>query len=165
MTASAVASFKIESTRDLSAAQAFAERSPDYDGDLKMEVQTDKTVAKLLPCRGCRRPLVVNAFYAAARASCSKCGLPRQHAALLNSDEPRAGSVVTAGVLAETLARYPDCRCHLESPVTPGYKLEEGMPSSDLIELEEGCTGSRQSGGATGWVCPRLDLVRRRCGK
>ncbi len=37
------------------------------------EVQTDKDVAKLLPCGQCGTELIVSQFYAAANAKCSSC--------------------------------------------------------------------------------------------
>lgn len=70
-------------------------------------------------------------------------------------------------ILTETRSRYPECRCE-------ELGLEAGMPTSRLIELEEGCAGSRQRArlegrtirvGDSGWVCPRLDVVRKRCGR
>lgn len=74
------------------------------------------------------------------------------------------GAHVSAEVLAETLPRDPGCRCD-------EMGLREGMPVAELILLGSGCTGedpfgrlgprkrNRRSGG---WVCNRLDTVRRR---
>lgn len=45
-----------------------------FDDELEPEVQTDKERTKELPCRGCRRRLIVSAFYApASAATCSEC--------------------------------------------------------------------------------------------
>lgn len=41
--------------------------------DLEPEVQTDKVDTKEVPCLGCGRRLVVNRFYAPAKARCSAC--------------------------------------------------------------------------------------------
>lgn len=47
---------------------------PEYfDASLVAEVQTDKPLAKVLPCQFCRRPLVVSTFYVLAWAKCSPC--------------------------------------------------------------------------------------------
>lgn len=43
------------------------------DEDLEHEVQTDKTSVKLVPCRECRRALVVTTFFAPAKAICRSC--------------------------------------------------------------------------------------------
>jgi DNA-directed RNA polymerase subunit M/transcription elongation factor TFIIS len=45
----------------------------EFDTALEPEVQTDKDSKKAVPCRECKRPLLVNAFYAAAKAQCSSC--------------------------------------------------------------------------------------------
>lgn len=45
----------------------------EFDTSLEHEVQTDKQAVKLLPCRQCRRPLVVTTFFAAAKAICRTC--------------------------------------------------------------------------------------------
>lgn len=70
----------------------------------------------------------------------------------------RGGSYVTAEVLAETAT--PACRCH-------ELGLVVGMPVADLLSLDSGCTGvdSPLSVGGGGWVCERLDKVRRRYGR
>lgn len=44
-----------------------------YDWDLEREVQTSKSPVKLVPCRECRRPLVVSTFYVPANARCTLC--------------------------------------------------------------------------------------------
>ncbi len=72
--------------------------------------------------------------------------------------------VVSEEVLKETGARYEGCRCD-------ELGLAAGMLVTDLIELGSGCTGETIDGrkvhrvNSTGWVCQRLDLVRRRYGK
>lgn len=74
-------------------------------------------------------------------------------------------SVVSEEVIAETRERYPACRCE-------ELGLYAGMNIGELIRLEEGCTGTRQraqlmglgvptAGNGGGWVCERLDKVRR----
>jgi len=45
----------------------------DFDTGKEVEIQTDKTVMKLVPCGECRRPLAVNRFYAAMQARCASC--------------------------------------------------------------------------------------------
>lgn len=152
------ATFKIESTRNLTDALDFAARSNEYDATKEVEVQTDKVVGKLVPCRSCKAPLVVNAFYAPARASCTGCNLPRQHAALLGGAGAGSATIVTDALLAETAERYPDCRC-----TEPGVGLMDGMPASSLWHLEAGCTGGVHY--TPGYVCPRLNEVRRRVGR
>lgn len=45
-----------------------------FDYELEVETQTDKERTKEVPCRGCRRRLVVSAFYApVSAATCSVC--------------------------------------------------------------------------------------------
>lgn len=44
-----------------------------WNTDLEVEIQTDKEVVKLVPCRECKRPLVVTTFFAPAKAVCSAC--------------------------------------------------------------------------------------------
>lgn len=41
--------------------------------DLEVEVQTDKSLVKLVPCRECQRALVVTTFFAPAKAICRSC--------------------------------------------------------------------------------------------
>lgn len=41
--------------------------------DLETEIQTDKPMVKLVPCRDCQRPLVVTTFFAPAKAQCRSC--------------------------------------------------------------------------------------------
>jgi len=133
--------------------------------DLEVEIQTDKPEGKLVPCRGCKRPLLVNRFYSPAQASCKECGLSRA----LTSNGNGAESVmeVEESVLADTLLRYPSCRCER-------LGLVAGMPVDKLVTLEEGCTGSRQKAqlqgsrslaGDAGWICERLNRIRRRYGQ
>lgn len=75
----------------------------------------------------------------------------------------RGGMYVTAEVLADAAGTYADCRCD-------ELGLVVGMATSDLVELGSGCTGETPDGrrlkpaGSGGWVCPRLDTVRRRYG-
>jgi hypothetical protein len=62
-------------------------------------------------------------------------------------------------VLADTLARYPGCNCHK-------LGLVAGVYVSDLHLLGAGCTTSlpdigRPRGTRPGYVCPRLDAIRR----
>jgi hypothetical protein len=52
-----------------------------------------------------------------------------------------------AAAIAETLKRWPGCRCELRTAMT----------SRELRDLGGGCTHPL-------WVCPRLDAVRRRVG-
>lgn len=68
----------------------------------------------------------------------------------------RRGGQVTSAVLADTKRRHPGCRCEEK------VGLREGMPVAELQELGSGCTGLEA--GGQGWVCERLDLVRRRFG-
>jgi hypothetical protein len=44
-----------------------------FDASLDHQVQTDKEMVKLVPCRECKRPLVVTTFFAPAKAICSVC--------------------------------------------------------------------------------------------
>lgn len=44
-----------------------------FDLSLQFEVQTDKDMVKLVPCRECQRPLVVTTFFAPAKAICRSC--------------------------------------------------------------------------------------------
>lgn len=46
---------------------------PFYDLGQEPDIQTDKAMVKLCPCTSCKRPVVVNVFYAAAIAKCSAC--------------------------------------------------------------------------------------------
>lgn len=56
-------------------------------------------------------------------------------------------------VIAESAKDHPRCRCTLRADMT----------REDLLGLGAGCTASRYLGDI-GWVCPRLDQVRRRLG-
>jgi hypothetical protein len=56
-------------------------------------------------------------------------------------------------VIAESAKDHPRCRCALRADMT----------REDLLGLGAGCTASRYLGDI-GWVCPRLDQVRRRLG-
>lgn len=56
-------------------------------------------------------------------------------------------------LLAQTAKAHPRCRCQLRANMT----LDE------LMRLGAGCTGSRGIGDV-GWVCPRLNEVRRKLG-
>lgn len=66
-----------------------------------------------------------------------------------------SAAVVSAAVLAETARTNRNCHCE-------DHGLKAGMLVEDLIELESGCTGLPTG---PGWVCPRLDAVRRKYGK
>lgn len=59
----------------------------DFDTELEHEVQTDKDRVKVVPCRECKRPLVVTTFFAPAKAQCRSC-----------SGEADTGGVATVGV-------------------------------------------------------------------
>lgn len=80
------------------------------------------------------------------------------------SGETTRVAVVSAEVLEETARRYEGCRCD-------ELGLVEGLPVNELIYLGSGCTGETIDGrkiarhNRAGWVCQRLDLVRRRYGK
>jgi len=56
-------------------------------------------------------------------------------------------------LIAASAKDHPRCRCELRSDMT----VEQ------LIGRGAGCTASRYLGDV-GWVCPRLDYVRRRVG-
>jgi hypothetical protein len=56
-------------------------------------------------------------------------------------------------VIAESAKAHPRCGCALRTSMT----------RADLIGLGAGCTASRYLGDI-GWVCPRLDYIRRRLG-
>jgi hypothetical protein len=56
-------------------------------------------------------------------------------------------------VIAESAKGHPRCRCELRADMT----------RDELVALGAGCTASRHVGDV-GWVCPRLDTVRRRLG-
>ena len=79
---------------------------------------------------------------------------------------PRSGGV-TAATLEATLAANPTCRCEDEqhmndlSPHVRGH-LYAGMPVAELRELAGGCTSGVS--WSVGYVCTRLDLIRRRHG-
>lgn len=74
---------------------------------------------------------------------------------------------ITEAVLAETLARYPGCRC-------TELGLQAGVRITDMISLGAGCCGSGDHVSldgkqrwfvASGYVCQRLDAVRRVYGR
>ncbi len=127
------------------------------------EVQTDKIEAKMVECRGCHRPLLVNRFYSAGQASCAECDLPRGFQAA-----EVGGGVISSAVLEELAVRYPECTCGIPA----------GLPVANLRNWGAGCTGSlvrtvELPSGATvrfghddknrgGFVCPSLDTMRRR---
>ena len=56
-------------------------------------------------------------------------------------------------LIAESASDHPRCRCDLRTDMT----------RDELVGLGAGCTASRYL-GEIGWVCPRLDRVRRRLG-
>jgi hypothetical protein len=56
-------------------------------------------------------------------------------------------------LIAASAKAHPRCRCELRADMT----------REQLIGLGAGCTASRYLGDV-GWVCPRLDHVRRRLG-
>jgi hypothetical protein len=74
-----------------------------------------------------------------------------------NGDRPsrRGPVVVPDDLIAETATRYPECTCE-------NHGLHAGMRVDQLWSLHEGCTRGR--GRTPGWICPRLDTIRRRCG-
>lgn len=152
----------VPSTREWTSELRQARSLAGFDSEKEPEIQTDKVEGKLVPCRGCQRPLLVNRFYSAAQASCSDCGLSRA----LGGGSSEGPATVREDVLAESRERYPRCRCE-------ELGLRAGMPVAELVELEAGCTGSlgRRRLGTfyhdyqAGWVCDRLNLVRRRHGK
>jgi hypothetical protein len=80
--------------------------------------------------------------------------------AIENGDDPNAITIerriVSAEVVASTAERFPGCKCD-------ELGLEAGMPVASLATLSEGCTAG--SGYSPGFVCPRLDTVRRTYGK
>lgn len=59
-------------------------------------------------------------------------------------------------IWSQVMSRMRESRCKCD--------LRSGMEWDDLIGLEEGCCGTRQSGGAKHWVCPALDFYRRTVG-
>lgn len=78
--------------------------------------------------------------------------------------------VISELVLASTLNDYPTCRCE-------EHGLHAGMTVIDAIDLGAGCTasdthweeinGTREwvSSPGKGFVCPRLDKIRRTYGR
>lgn len=148
----------VVSTREFSTELAQARALEGFDSALEPEIQTDKTEAKLVPCRGCQRPLLVNRFYSAAQASCKQCGLSRA----LGNGADSGPATVRGEVIAETRGQYPECGCE-------ELGLRAGMPTAELIDLEAGCTGAihrfGSPGARGGWVCERLNKVRRQHGK
>jgi hypothetical protein len=56
-------------------------------------------------------------------------------------------------LIAASAEDHPRCRCELRADMT----------REQLMGLGAGCTASRYLGDV-GWVCPRLDHVRRRLG-
>lgn len=76
------------------------------------------------------------------------------------------GSTRVSIVSAEVLAEITDERCRCEE-----LGLRAGMPVKELIVLGSGCTGETMFGARLrparepGWVCNRLDRIRRRYGK
>jgi hypothetical protein len=52
---------------------ASARETVGFSAELEHEVQTDKQQVKLVPCRGCERPIVVTTFFAPAKAICRVC--------------------------------------------------------------------------------------------
>jgi hypothetical protein len=56
-------------------------------------------------------------------------------------------------LITESARAHPRCHCDLRADMT----------REELIGLGAGCTASRHLGDV-GWVCPRLDHVRRRLG-
>jgi hypothetical protein len=65
----------------------------------------------------------------------------------------RAWRIRLRAVIAESARDHPRCRCELCADMT----------REQLVALGAGCTASRYLGNI-GWICPRLDTVRRRLG-
>jgi hypothetical protein len=65
----------------------------------------------------------------------------------------RAWRIRLRALIAESASDHPRCRCELRADMT----------REQLVALGAGCTASRYLGDI-GWVCPRLDTVRRRLG-
>ena len=74
-----------------------------------------------------------------------------QAAAAKHNQLARRERLATA--IAETRVRYLECRCPLHDRLT----------DRELTALGAGCTASTEH-RPVGWVCPRLDAVRRRMG-
>lgn len=88
------------------------------------EVQTDKAKTKEVPCTRCRRPLIVNTFYAPAKALCSDC-------------RSEGTSSITPAMRAAIAPPAPD------EPVEPNRSLADLRCMFDdhpmiLIRIEDG---------------------------
>lgn len=88
--------------------------------------------------------------------------LSRLTAAPVRTPGATVGAIVSAEVIADCKTYNPQCKCDQGTPGLPkAPKLVPGLPVSDLIELEEGCTRGIGNKG----ICGCLDAVRRRYGK
>jgi hypothetical protein len=105
------------------AMEAAAAKGAALDENRGVEVQTDKDAIKVVPCRGCARPLVVNTFYAASKARCTECraagGTGRG-----SSDAPVPGKTDPAKA-----RRLEDCLvnhgfAHAQCPVDAEHDME-----------------------------------------
>lgn len=77
--------------------------------DKGVEVLTDKDNIKVVACQGCQRGLVVNVFYAAAKARCSEC---REAGA-------QTGAPVPGKTDPATAKRLEDCLINSQFALTP----------------------------------------------
>lgn len=80
------------------------------------------------------------------------------------------GAIITEAILAETRARYPDCRCEQQNRLRAGLTLGDILHAGSCTELghtwmlSPDNTRSWVRTGGPGGVCPRMDMVRRRYG-
>ena len=137
---------KINNTKNPEEVQTVIDRhNGQVNPELEVEIQTDKLEGKLVSCIKCKRPLVVNRFFAPAKAQCKSTSCEDTRTPAEKKKAPAAAANVRLDQLIRTTRiTHPQCRCD----------IKKGMSLEDLRALNAGCTAPK-------WVCQRLDSIRR----
>jgi hypothetical protein len=95
----------------------------DIDPAAEVEYQTDKQAVKLVPCRECKRPIVVTTFFAPAKAICRGCSGETGVVASVGQPIPGSTDPAKAVNLADCLinAHFAHALC----PVHPDDEAHE----------------------------------------
>jgi hypothetical protein len=97
-----------------------------FDRDLEPEVQTGKQATKVVPCRECKRALVVTTFFAPAKAICRTCR-GENDTGVASVGQPIAGQTdpVKAVNLADCLLNphFAEALCPVH-PDDPDHEME-----------------------------------------
>lgn len=107
--------------------------SDHYDKDLDLEIHTDKTPVKFVPCTICQRAMVVTTFYVPAWAKCHDCGGQKP------ADHRGTVAVAQSGRTPPELAkRLADCLINSQfaeafCPLNPGHDMELKMVQHNQV--------------------------------